>query len=228
MSRTVDLVVIGAGAVGENVADCADQGGLSVAHRRERAGRRRVLLLGLHAVEGAAARGRRAACRQRTSAGPSRPSPASSTSPPVLAPPRLVHERLERTTARSSGSRAPGSTWSAGTVGSPASARSTVTAADGSTTVLTAHARRRRLHRLAPRSCPTSPGSRDAKPWTSREATSAQTLPASLAFLGGGVVAVEMATAYAALGADVTLVARSGLLGDEEPFAGELVAGLAA
>ncbi len=67
-------------------------------------------------------------------------------------------------------------------------------------------------------------GLREAAPWTSREATSAQELPDSLAVIGGGVVAVEMATAYAALGSTVTLIARSGLLGTMEPFAGERVA----
>ncbi|WP_149084068.1 MULTISPECIES: dihydrolipoyl dehydrogenase family protein [Microbacterium] len=67
-------------------------------------------------------------------------------------------------------------------------------------------------------------GLREASPWTSREATSAEELPESLAVIGGGVVAVEMATAYAALGSRVTLLARSGLLGGMEPFAGQRVA----
>ncbi|MEI3843276.1 MULTISPECIES: dihydrolipoyl dehydrogenase family protein [unclassified Microbacterium] len=71
---------------------------------------------------------------------------------------------------------------------------------------------------------PDIPGLRDAGPWTSREATSAQEVPASLAVIGGGVVAVEMATAYAALGSDVTVIARHGLLGGMEAFAGEQVA----
>lgn len=66
-------------------------------------------------------------------------------------------------------------------------------------------------------------GLREASPWTSREATSAEELPESLAVIGGGVVAVEMATAYAALGSTVTVIARSGLLGGMEPFAGERV-----
>ena len=39
-------------------------------------------------------------------------------------------------------------------------------------------------------------GLADAAPWTSREATAVQEVPASLAILGGGVVAAEMATAY--------------------------------
>jgi len=71
---------------------------------------------------------------------------------------------------------------------------------------------------------PAIPGLADAKPWTSRDATGAREVPASLAIIGGGVVAVEMATAYAGLGAAVTVIARSGLLGGMEPFAGELVA----
>ena len=71
---------------------------------------------------------------------------------------------------------------------------------------------------------PDIPGLADVAPWTSREATSAATAPTSLAIIGGGVVAAEMATAYASFGTAVTLVARSGLLGGQEPFAGEMVA----
>ncbi|WP_350347166.1 NAD(P)/FAD-dependent oxidoreductase [Agromyces sp. G08B096] len=67
-------------------------------------------------------------------------------------------------------------------------------------------------------------GLAEARPWTSREATSAQEVPARLAVIGGGVVAVEMATAYAGFGTEVTVFARSGLLGGMEPFAGEAVA----
>lgn len=71
---------------------------------------------------------------------------------------------------------------------------------------------------------PSIEGLPDAAPWTSREATSATKAPASLAIIGGGVVACEMATAFASLGTAVTIVGRSGLLGGQEPFAGELVA----
>jgi dihydrolipoamide dehydrogenase len=53
---------------------------------------------------------------------------------------------------------------------------------------------------------------------------SAQSAPASLAIIGGGVVAVEMATAFTSFGTHVTMIARSGLLGGTEPFAGEQVA----
>ena len=67
-------------------------------------------------------------------------------------------------------------------------------------------------------------GLADARPWTSRDATSVKAPPARLAVIGGGVVAVEMATAFAGFGTEVTVLARSGLLGGMEPFAGEAVA----
>jgi pyruvate/2-oxoglutarate dehydrogenase complex dihydrolipoamide dehydrogenase (E3) component len=70
---------------------------------------------------------------------------------------------------------------------------------------------------------PAIDGITDVSPWTPREATSAKVIPASLAIIGGGVVAVEMATAYASFGCDVTIVARSGLLRGQEDFAAELV-----
>ena len=61
--------------------------------------------------------------------------------------------------------------------------------------------------------------------WTSREATSAQEVPASLTILGGGVVAVEMAVAYTDLGAAVTVLVRGDrLLARAEPFASREVA----
>ncbi len=70
---------------------------------------------------------------------------------------------------------------------------------------------------------PDIPGLAESQPWTSREATSVEVVPTSLVVIGGGVVAAEMATAFASLGSAVTLVARSGLLSGQEPFAGELV-----
>ncbi|MFE9621531.1 dihydrolipoyl dehydrogenase family protein [Streptomyces sp. NPDC006527] len=72
---------------------------------------------------------------------------------------------------------------------------------------------------------PDLPGLAEVKPWTSREATSAQSVPGRLVVVGGGVVATEMATAWRALGARVTLLVRGkGLLNRMEPFAGEMVA----
>ncbi|MFF4902809.1 dihydrolipoyl dehydrogenase family protein [Streptomyces sp. NPDC001068] len=71
---------------------------------------------------------------------------------------------------------------------------------------------------------PSLPGIDTVRPWTSREATSAQEPPRRLVVVGAGVVGVEMATAWQGLGSQVTLLAREhGLLPRMEPFAGELV-----
>ncbi len=73
-------------------------------------------------------------------------------------------------------------------------------------------------------------GLAEARPWTNREATTASEVPGRLLILGGGVVGVEMAQAWATLGASVTLVeALDRVLANEEPFASaEVTAGLAA
>jgi dihydrolipoamide dehydrogenase len=82
---------------------------------------------------------------------------------------------------------------------------------------------------LAPGSAPAVPeipGLREAEPWTNREAATAKVAPASLLVLGGGVVAVELAQAYASLGTRVRIVeARERLIAREEEFASELVRG---
>ncbi|WP_415953225.1 dihydrolipoyl dehydrogenase family protein [Streptomyces sp. KLOTTS4A1] len=72
---------------------------------------------------------------------------------------------------------------------------------------------------------PELPGLAGAGAWTSREATSAKAVPGRLAVIGGGPVACEMATAWQALGSRVTMLVReAGLLPRMEPFCGELVA----
>lgn len=72
---------------------------------------------------------------------------------------------------------------------------------------------------------PHLPGLAEVKPWTSREATSAHEVPDRLIVVGGGVVAVEMATAWQALGSRVTVLVRGhALLPRMEPFAGEMIA----
>jgi dihydrolipoamide dehydrogenase len=71
---------------------------------------------------------------------------------------------------------------------------------------------------------PDIPGLRAAKPWTNRQATTAGVVPGRLAILGGGVVGVEMAQAWSALGSRVTLIHRGArLIEREEPFASEQV-----
>jgi pyruvate/2-oxoglutarate dehydrogenase complex dihydrolipoamide dehydrogenase (E3) component len=69
---------------------------------------------------------------------------------------------------------------------------------------------------------PPIPGLADAKPWTNREATTAEDIPSRLVILGGSAVGVEMAQAYSSLGSKVSLIeADEHLLPREEPFAGE-------
>ncbi|MFF5205553.1 dihydrolipoyl dehydrogenase family protein [Streptosporangium sp. NPDC000396] len=72
---------------------------------------------------------------------------------------------------------------------------------------------------------PPVPGLREASPWTNREATGVRAVPKRLAVLGGGVVACEMGQALHGLGAEeTTLLVRGGsLIGRMEPFAGELL-----
>jgi dihydrolipoamide dehydrogenase len=67
-------------------------------------------------------------------------------------------------------------------------------------------------------------GLADAAPWTNREATTAKAVPGSLIVMGGGAVGVELAQAYATLGADVTLLEREErILVRDEAFAADLV-----
>lgn len=72
---------------------------------------------------------------------------------------------------------------------------------------------------------PPIPGLREAEPWTSREVTNAAAAPRRLVVIGGGVVGCEMAQAMRGLGSEeVTVLARGGLLEKYEPYAGEMLA----
>jgi pyruvate/2-oxoglutarate dehydrogenase complex dihydrolipoamide dehydrogenase (E3) component len=69
---------------------------------------------------------------------------------------------------------------------------------------------------------PPVPGLAEAAPWTNREATAAKHVPGRLIILGGGVVGVEMADAFASLGGRVVVVeAQDRLIPTEESFASE-------
>ncbi|HKN50929.1 MAG TPA: FAD-dependent oxidoreductase, partial [Amycolatopsis sp.] len=71
---------------------------------------------------------------------------------------------------------------------------------------------------------PPIPGLDKIRPWGSRDATSASSVPARLGVLGGGVVGVEMAQAWARLGSRVDFVITGERpLPRMAPFAGDLV-----
>lgn len=71
---------------------------------------------------------------------------------------------------------------------------------------------------------PPIPGLAEAHAWSNREITTTSEVPERLVVLGGGVVGVEMAQAWASLGAQVTVVeALERLLGREEPGAAQEV-----
>lgn len=73
-------------------------------------------------------------------------------------------------------------------------------------------------------SIPPIEGLADARPWTNREATLVEVMPRRLVVIGGGVIAVELAQAYASFGVDVALLeAADRLIGREEPEAAALV-----
>jgi dihydrolipoamide dehydrogenase len=216
--REVDLVVIGAGAVGENVADRAVQGGLETV-----------------IVEGELVGGECSywACMpskallrpvQVLSAAQALPGVSVGVGLDVPAVLRrrdaITHDWNDQSQVDWLDSAGIGLVRGHGRLSGEREV--TVSAADGGTVVL----RARQAVALVTGSTPVIPdipGLREAKPWTSREATSAKSVPKSLAILGGGVIAVEMATAFRALGAAVTVIAKEGLLGTVEPFAAERV-----
>ena len=98
-----------------------------------------------------------------------------------------------------------------------------VEAADGTRPTFTA----RRGVVLNPGTRPSAPpidGLADTPYWTNREALETETLPASLAVIGGGPIGLELAQAYARFGSEVTIL-QSGprILAPEEPEASEIV-----
>ncbi|WP_326560903.1 dihydrolipoyl dehydrogenase family protein [Micromonospora sp. NBC_01796] len=215
-----DVVVLGAGAVGENVADRAVRGGLSA-------------VLVEHELVG----GECSYWACMPSKALLRPAQALRAARQVAGAAQAVTGELDvaavlarRDSFTSNWSDEGQVEWVEGAgislvrghgrITGPKQV--TVTAPDGGVTVLTA----RHAVVVSTGSDPMIPdieGLAGADAWTSREATSAKTVPVSLAIIGGGVVGVEMATAYAGFGAEVTLISRSGLLEGMEPFVGEAV-----
>lgn len=70
---------------------------------------------------------------------------------------------------------------------------------------------------------PPIPGLNDTPYWTSTEALGADHIPKRLLVLGAAVVACELGQAYARLGSEVTMIARSELFFHEDPAIGEAI-----
>ncbi|MFD7186093.1 dihydrolipoyl dehydrogenase family protein [Streptomyces sp. NPDC059904] len=219
--NTYDVVVLGAGPVGENVADRARAAGLSAAVVESE-------LVGGECSYWACMPSK-ALLRPVIAQADARRLPGlrESVQGPLDAP-AVLARRDEYTShwkddGQVSWLESIGADLYRGKGRLTGARRVTVTGADGSEQVLTAR------HAVAVctgtrAALPDLPGLADVEPWTSREATSAQKVPGRLVVVGGGVVAAEMATAWQALGSQVTMLVRgSGLLSRMEPFAGELV-----
>ena len=70
---------------------------------------------------------------------------------------------------------------------------------------------------------PPVPGLSDTPYWTSTTALASDTIPERLVVIGASVVAVELAQAFARLGSEVTILARSRLVSREDPAVGEAI-----
>src|SRR5882724_5912963 len=66
-------------------------------------------------------------------------------------------------------------------------------------------------------------GLKESPYWTSTEALVSDTIPERLAVIGSSVVALELAQAFARLGSQVTILARSTLFFREDPAIGETI-----
>lgn len=220
-ARTYDVVVIGAGSTGENVADRAVKGGLSaVVVEADLIGGdcsywacmpSKALLRPGHAV--AAAR-RVDGARQAVSgtldvAGVLERRDRFASGWDDAGQVRWLegaHIDLVRGHGRLAGDRRVEVETADGTLS--LSARHAVVVATGSAPAL-----------------PPIPGLTEARPWTTKDATAAKEPPARLVVLGGGVAGCELSQAWASLGSKVTLLEMADrLLAAYEPVAGQLLA----
>ncbi|WP_327237862.1 NAD(P)/FAD-dependent oxidoreductase [Streptomyces sp. NBC_01317] len=218
---TYDVVVIGAGPVGQNVAERARAAGLSVAAvERELVGGEcsywacvpsKALLRPVLAVADA----------RKVDGAREAVSGTISTDGVFGRRDRYVTDWDD--TGQADWVRGIGADLVRGDARLDGSRRVVVRTPDGGETVLTA----RHAVALCTGSdavVPDLPGLAEARPWTNREATDSRTVPGRLVVVGGGGVGVEMATAWQGLGSTVTLLARSPLLPRMEPFVGGMVA----
>ena len=219
--QTYDVIVLGAGSTGENVADIAVRGGLSaVLVESGLVGGEcsywacmpsKTLLRGSEAI--AAARSVQGAAAAVTGEQDVAATLARRNS--------FTHGWDDSSQADWVEGAGIALVRGRGRLAGPK--RVVVTRDDGSETTLVAR------HAVAVctgshAAVPPVDGLDDVRPWTPREATSAQAAPGRLLVIGGGYVGCEMATAWQQLGSSVTLLQRSGqLLRSLEPAAGEAV-----
>ncbi len=216
-----DVIVLGAGSTGTNVAGYAREHGLSVAViESERVGGdcsywacmpSKALLGPVHALAAA------------------RRFPGSDAAVAGHIDPRAVFDRRDDIVSHFDDSDqvewldSIDATLIRGQGRLNGEQRVTVTGDDGRVRYLTAN----RAVVIATGSRAAAPpidGLDDANAWNSRHATSASDVPPHLAILGGGVVGCEMAQAYRGLGADVTIVETSArLLNKYEPWVGDII-----
>ena len=219
MSQSVDVVVVGLGPGGEDVAGRLAEAGLDVVGMESTAGRRRVPVLGVRAVEdddpGRRPAGRGApdprhgrTGRRRRPTG-RRWRSGSGRRPPTLGRhgggrPVRGQGRHVRARHRSPGRARPGRRSATRC----STARRGIVLATGTQAAV-----------------PPIDGLAGTPFWTNRQAIEAEQPPTSLIVLGGGAIGLELAQVFARFGADVTVVeAADRLLPLEEPEAGALLA----
>lgn len=221
LPQTYDVVVLGAGSTGENVADIAVRGGLSaVLVESGLVGGEcsywacmpsKTLLRGSEAI--AAARRVQGAAAAVTG--------EQDVAATLARRDAFTHGWDDASQVDWVGSAGIELVRGRGRLAGPR--RVVVTRDDGSEVTLVAR------HAVAVctgsrAAVPPVDGLDDFRPWTPREATSAQAAPGRLVVIGGGYVGCEMATAWQALGSSVTLLQRGPqLLRSLEPAAGEAV-----
>lgn len=219
---THDVVVVGAGSTGENVADYAHQGGLSVA------------LVEADLVGGdcsywacmpskALLRPAEALRAARSVAGAAQGVTGHLDAAAVL-------DRRDRFTSRWDDAsqaewvRGAGIELVRGEGRLDGERRVVVTGASGASRTLTAATAVVLCTGSRP-ALPPVPGLAGSGAWTTKEATSARQAPGSLAVIGGGVAGCELASAWNAVGSAVTMIeAAPSLLANFEPEVGARLA----
>jgi pyruvate/2-oxoglutarate dehydrogenase complex dihydrolipoamide dehydrogenase (E3) component len=222
MSDTYDVIVLGAGSTGTNVAWYARDNGLSVAVvEPELVGGEcsywacmpsKALLGPVHAVTAA-----------RRLPGAAQAVTGDVDVEAVLARRDGFIAHLDDS-AQASWVGSVGAELIRGTGRLAGERQVEVTATDGSTRTLTAG--RAVVVATGTRAAvPPVEGLRDIATWDNRDVTTAKQIPRRLLILGGGVVGVEMAQAYRRLGAqEVTIVEMADrILGPYEPWVSELL-----